>query len=545
MKKWTLLSEDQSQKTEDGIIKIILSNRGLKTKKEIEEFLNPPNPFTLTASRLDINQKEVDKAVRRIKKAIEKDEKIIVYGDYDTDGVCATAIMWQTLNSLGAKVMPYIPKRDEGYGMKIEKLEEFRKSGVGLIVTVDQGIIACEQVEHANKIGLDVIITDHHLPEREKPKAEAIIHTTELAGAGVAWFLAAKIGKPGRELAAIGTVCDIMPLVGANRSIVKYGLAELRKTKNPGLLALCKEAGIDPLKIGTYEIGYLLGPRINAAGRMDDAMDALRLLCTNNKDRAEEIASKINQHNRNRQLLTEQMTTHARNYWIAEESKGKFIFVSHESYEEGIVGLVAGRLMEEFYLPTVIVSKGAQYSRASARSINGFNMVEAIRACSDILGAHGGHAMAAGFTIETKKLDELKERLILLSEKTLSDELLTPVIKIDLELGCGNLDFSLCKKISEFEPFGISNPEPVFLTRDLTVTDARQVGNKGAHLKLKVSCPDTGKTFDAIGFGFGKHFSQLKPDTVIDLVYYLVEDSWNGQERIQLKLKDLKINNGN
>lgn len=553
VKKWTVLASGEKRPTnQEEILKILLKNRGLNTKKAVEEFLNPPSPYTLTASRLGIDSREVAKAVKRLKKAIKNGEKIIVYGDYDTDGVCATAIIWETLHQLGAQVMPFIPTRGEGYGLKAERIGQFKKEGVSLIITVDHGIIAYDQLEQAKKIGLEVIVTDHHLPGKKKLKAYALIHTIKLSGAGVAWFLCCQLDKPGLELVTIGTVADIMPLLDVNRAIVKYGLQELRETKIPGLLALFEIAGLPKEKIGMYEIGFIIAPRLNAAGRMEDPMDALRLLCTKKWEKTKELADSLNQHNRQRQLLMEEMTLHARALWLSQDGKGKLIFVSHESYEEGIVGLVAGKLMEEFYRPAIVVARGETHSRASARSINGFNIVEAIRACGDLLGSHGGHAMAAGFTVETTRLEELKLRLLQLAEKQIDEEKLNPILKIDSELDCSSLTFDLWEKLLCFAPFGFGNPEPVFLTRNLEVVDAHSVGASSQHLKLRITCPVPASsvggsrvTFDAIGFSLGSKFSSLSPEKRIDLVYNLVVDEWNGKKRLQLKIKDLRLNDGN
>ena len=557
MKKWTILSEDRKEKTarpasqseagEDRIIEILLKNRGIKTKKEIKEFLNPLDPYKLTAKDLGINPKGATKAVNRIKRAIKKKEKIIIYGDYDTDGVCATAILWETLHKIGADVMPFIPKREEGYGMKVERIDEFAKEKVSLIITVDNGIVSLKQVEHAKKQGIDVIVTDHHIPGKEKPKAFALVHTAKLSGSGVSWFLATKLGKPGLDLVTIGTVSDVMPLLGENRAIIFHGLSEVRKTKRLGLRELCSAAGILPENIGTYEIGFIIGPRLNAAGRMDDPMESLRLVLTPKQERATLLAQKIDQQNRERQLLTNRMTFHAKELWFSQDGKSKLIFVSHESFEEGVVGLVAGKLVEEFYRPAVIVAQGEKYSRASARSINGFNIVEAIRACSDILGPHGGHPLAAGFSVETIRLEELRTRLVKLAEKQLDEEKLTPVLKIDLELDLSDINFDLFENLKKLEPFGFGNPEPVFLTRNLTVSDARTVGNGNQHLVLNVKCSASGGSnvkFRAIGFGMGGLFSQLSPDKPVDAVYNLLVDEWNNQRRLQLKIKDLRIEDG-
>lgn len=534
-----LKTKNLKLKTEE-IIEILLNNRGLKTDKEQKEFLNPENPQTITAKELDIPQKEIDKAVLRIKEAIKKKEKIIIYGDYDTDGVCATAIIWETLYALGANVLPFIPKRDEGYGLKVERIEEFAKAQVKVIITVDQGIVAYLQAESAKKNKVDLIITDHHALGKKLPKAFAIIHTLKLSGAGVSWFLARQLGNPDLDLVMIGTIADIMPLTGANRSLVTFGLQALQKTKRIGLVKLFAKAGIKPETISTYEIGYLIAPRINAAGRIEDPMDALRLLCVKNEEKADLFAQILEEKNKERQFMMEQMTIHAREVWLKEDSKGKLIFISDSSYEEGIIGLIAGKLTEEFYRPSIILTKGENYSRASARSIYGFNIVEAINTCSDLLESCGGHEMAAGFSVENSKLEELKNRLAALAEKKINEEMLQPRLRIDMQLDLSDLSLDLASSLEKLAPFGLGNPEPVFMTDNLRIVDARIVGSDGKHLKLKVGDKNN-NIIEAIAFGMGSQLVVLANNKSVSLVYNLDINEWNEDKKLQLKIKDFKI----
>lgn len=536
--KWKIVNK---RKGED-LIKILLENRGLKTKKEIEEFLNPPRPGSLTPKQLGISPIQLDKAITRVKKAVKNREKVIVYGDYDADGICATAILWETLYKMGAKVMPFIPSREEGYGLKAARIEQFAQENVILIVTVDQGIVAFEAAQKAQELKIDLIITDHHLPEKERPPALAIIHTTQLSGAGVAWFLAKSLaGKNILDLATIGTVGDIVPLQGANRCLVKYGLAKVRETKRPGLLSLYRVAGIAPPKIGTYEIGFLIGPRLNASSRMDDPIDSLRLVCTSNPERAAELAQKLNLKNKDRQILMERLTIQAKELWLKEDGKSNLIFVSHESFQQGVVGLVAGKLMEEFYRPVVIIAQGKDFSRASCRSIEEFNIVEAVRACADLLGSHGGHPRAAGFTVETAKIEILRNRLIEIAEKKLSKEKLSPTLKIDLEVGLESLNLEFYRQIVALEPFGEGNPQPVFASRRVKIVDAKTVGSDNRHLKLRVTCGVSRVIFDAIAFGMGDLYPQLSSGKPIDIAYNLELNEWNGHQKLQLKIRDIKF----
>lgn len=534
--KWKILNKVKNKE----ILKVLLANRGLKNKKEIEEFLNPKKPEDLTAKDVGLDSKQLKKAVERIQKAIKKKEKIIVYGDFDADGVCGTAILWETLHQLGAEAMPFIPKREEGYGLRVEKIEEMAKEGIKLIVTVDQGVTASLPVERANKLGLDVIITDHHVLGEKKPKALAIVHTTQLAGCGVAWFLAKHLQvKSDLDLVTIGTITDMVSLIGPNRSLVKYGLKEVQKTKRPGLQALYDFAGLDK-KIGTYEVGFIIGPRINAAGRMDDPMESLRLVCTSSEARAIGLAQKVDQRNRERQVLTEKTIIHAREIWLKEDGVNNLIFVGDKSYQEGIVGLVASRLSEEFYRPAVVLSLGKEFSKASARSIREFNIIEAVRSCEGILISHGGHPRAAGFTIQTTKIALLKEKLIRIAQDKLKEENLSPTLRVDLELNLEEVNFELYQQIRKLEPFGQDNPQPVFASRQVKIVDARTVGNGQKHLKLRLSGLLSHFVFDAIGFGLGELFSQLSPEKSVDVAYNLSLNEWNGNQKLELKIKDIK-----
>lgn len=540
--RWRFLTKSQKKKLKiEEIIKILLTNRGLLTEKQKEDFLNPKLPKNLTPEDVGISSFQLQKAKTRIEKAIKNKEKIIIYGDYDTDGICGTAILWEALYGLGAEVMPFIPQRSEGYGMKVERLQKMAGEGVKLIITVDQGIVATRQAQKARELGLDLIITDHHLPGKEKPKAFALLHTLRLSGAGVAWFLAQKLGyNQGLDLATIGTVADVVPLLGPNRSLVKYGILAVRETKRPGLLSLYQVAGISPQMIDTYEIGYLIGPRINATGRIDDPFDSLRLLCTQDKERALSLAKKIDEKNRYRQILTEKITAHARNFWLTTDGESPLIFIQDKSYEEGVIGLVAGKLMEEFYRPAVVLAPRENYWVASARSIEEFNIVEAVRACAEFLGPHGGHSKAAGFTVEESKISLVRQRLIKLAENLLDKDKLKPTLKIDMELGLEDLSLELYQKISALAPFGEGNPQPVFAS-EVQIVEAQMVGSDNKHLKLRLTSPLSHLTFEAIGFGMGSVYSQLSPEKPVRIAYSLSLDKWNGHERLQLKLKDIKI----
>ncbi len=555
MKQWQILNKVKSQKSKvkiDDLVKILLENRGIKTKKEVDNFLNPKLE-SLTPDNLNIDKKELSKAIKRIKKAIEKKELIVIFGDYDCDGVTGTGVLWETLNGLGGKVMPYIPDRiEEGYGLSKKGIENLRKQykDVGLIITVDNGIVANDPVELANSLGIDVIITDHHVPGKKLPDAFAIVHSTKICGAAVAWFLSKEIMKDSIAslqndsssdhlgLAALATVTDMMQLTGFNRALVKLGLEQIRKTKRPGLLSLFKLAEIDQSQIGVYELGHIIGPRINAMGRLEHAMDSLRLLCTTSLARAEDLAKKLDSTNLERQQLTLDSFIHAKD--LVGKSKKKLLFVSHEIYEPGVIGLIAGKLTEEFYRPSIVVSIREIYSKASARSVSGFNIIEFIRLSSSLLIDAGGHPGAAGFTVETKKISQLKKLLESLAEKNITEDLLIRKLKIDCELELDLINQELFDALNKLAPFGYGNPEPTFIAKNVVIEDMRIVGKDGKHLKIQVKSQNSKVKIGGILFGYDNNLN-LKIGDKVDIVYTIFENEWNGNKKLELKIKDLRI----
>ncbi|MBI4097506.1 MAG: single-stranded-DNA-specific exonuclease RecJ, partial [Candidatus Levybacteria bacterium] len=484
--------------------------------------------------------------------AIEKKEQIIIFGDYDADGVSGTAILWETLNSLSANVMPYIPHRvEEGYGLSVKGIENLLKTfpNTKLIITVDNGIVANKAVEFANSLGLDVIITDHHVPGKNLPKAYSIVHSTKICGAGVAWFFSKQIKNKKSNLksesanghlalVALATVADVMPLNGFNRTLLKIGLESLKKTKRIGLIELFKLAAIDANKIGAYEIGHIIAPRLNAMGRIQHAMDSLRLICTNNKSRAQELAQKLNSTNLERQQMTLDSFLHAKGN-ISEKTIKKILFIAHESYEPGVIGLIAGKLTEEFYRPSIVLSIGKEYSKASARSIAGFNIIEFIRLSSDLLVDAGGHPMAAGFTVETKNITKLQKLLEKLAEEQLADGLLVRKLKIDCELDLDLINEELFAEISKLAPFGQGNPEPAFLSKGVVIENMQIVGKDGRHLRIQVKSQNSKVKIGGILFGYDQSLD-LKIGDKIDIVYVISQNEWNGNKKLELKIKDIK-----
>ncbi len=530
----------------------LLENRGLKTEKEKKIFLNPISPYKISLKELKISEGQVKKGIARLKEAKKKNEKVIVYGDYDADGICSTAILWETLYSLGINAMPFIPDRfSDGYGLNAKSIQDlkFKVKNLKLIITVDNGIVANDGVEMAKKLGIDVIITDHHQLGKTKPKAYAIVHTTLIAGSAVAWVFAREIVKKFKiqnlkfkientlELVGIGTIADQLPLVGPNRSFAKFGLKDLNGTKRPGLNYLLKDAGVKE-EVGIYEVNYIIAPRINAMGRLSNGLDSLRLICTKNAKKATELVKNVGDTNIERQKLVEIVVTHARQSYANMGSR-KIIVLSHESYHEGVIGLAASRLVEEFYRPSIVISTKGKIAKASGRSISGFNIIETLRKLEYLWVEGGGHPMAAGFSIETIKIPEFTKKLEELVEPLLTEELLIKKLKIDLETGFEKLNWDLVKTLSSFEPMGLGNPTPTFLTRGVDIVEVKPVGQTKKHLKLKLS--KNGKFFDAIAFGFGEYYPNLLGKEKVDIAYALEENVWNGSRSLQLRIKDIGL----
>lgn len=550
MKKWDLQNNikfDTEKFDSERLIEVLLENRGLKSKKEVEKFLNPQIE-DLDISLLGIYKTDLSKTLKRIKSAIEKKELVIIFGDYDADGITGAAILWESLNSLGANVMPYIPNRiTQGYGLSKKGVEGMREKypDASLIITVDNGIVAFEGTDFANSLGIDVIITDHHVPSEKLPKAFSVIHSTKVCGSAVGWFLSRFLeekikGKTDYnkhlDLVTIATIADLVPLTNESRILVKNGLPELRSTKRVGLVALFEEAGLDPTKIGTYEIGHIIAPRLNAMGRLEEGMDSLRLLCTRHEKKAKILANTVGETNRNRQQITAETVEHAKGAASLKSSK-KLLFVYHESYQPGVIGLVAGRLTEEFYLPSIVLSKGEKFSKASARSVSGFNIIEFIREASEFLVDAGGHPMAAGFTVETEKIPLLEKKLEELAEKLINNEHLIRKLKIDCEIPIEVIDLRLFEKISTLEPFGMKNPAPTFLSKNLEIKNLKFVGKESKHLKIDFGFGS--KQIGGILFNYDKSLD-LKIGDYVDVVYSIELNDWNGNKKIELKIRDCR-----
>ncbi len=544
MKIFKILNKERPDTTK-RIFNILLENRGIKTKKEVDEFLDPQIE-KVTVKNVGIDVSEIKKALELIKKTIQENKAIIIFGDYDVDGITGTAILWETIFSFYKNVHPYIPHRmDEGYGLSIKGIKNLQAivKDIGLIITVDNGIVAGKAVEYAKSNGIQVVITDHHTPGDILPDADAIIHTTSLCGAGVGYLFSTTIRSAFQlsedvsriELVALATVADLVPLNAYNRTLLKFGLEKLRNTNRVGLLALFEEARINKLDIDTYHIGHMIAPRLNASGRISHAMDGLRLICTTNKVRAKKLAMILEGINKERQALT---------FSSAEDAKqhvkdiGNIVIAESSEYEQGVVGLIASRLVEEFYRPSLAISIGQEISKGSARSIPGVNIIELIRSCPDYLIEAGGHPMAAGFSMKTINLDSFKKAIVKASEK-IEKKLFVKELKIDLEIEFGQITLELYDLVKKLAPFGMGNPVPVFMTKKVQVLSLKKVGKQEDHLQMFLG--KDGVEFKGILFNHIKK-QTLSVGDIIDVIYTIEQNIWKDKKTIELKVKDFKNN---
>jgi len=561
-KRWEIanpISEEvhDALKDYDPIIRQILFNRGISSSEQAEDFINAAAPIESDP----FNMSSMGEAVDRISHAIDKNQSIVIYGDYDVDGVTATALLTNSLQLSGAQVKSYIPDRfEEGYGLNPDAIKTLHDQGVQLVITVDCGIRAVEEIDYANQLGIDMIITDHHRPGVELPNALAVINPRrqddpypdkDLTGVGLAYKLLDALNQqsnktnsksifPDPELyldfVALGTVADLAPLLGENRALVRGGIKQLRSSTRPGLKALIGVTSQNPSKINSSTIGYVLGPRLNAAGRLDTAQNSLDLLLAESQSEAGLLAQKLESSNRERQRLTQEQQKKAEEIVLKTETEAPLIFVSGPEFEQGIIGLVASRLTEKYYRPAVVIALGEETSRGSCRSIPEFHITNALEECSELLIRFGGHSAAAGFSIKNENIYDLSNQLTGIAEKELGTADLQQTIKADIDLQLSDLNFELLDKLEHLQPTGRGNPPAHFASFGVRVLGKKNVGNDKQHLKLVLT--DGHIKYDAIAFRQG-YWQDVMPE-FINIIYTFELNEYNGRSTLQLNIKDIK-----
>lgn len=537
------------------VVAQVLVNRGISDEAEARRFLHGgrealPDPYLMLG---------MARVVDRIGTALKAGEKITIYGDYDVDGVTATALLYRVLSRLGGAVDYYIPERqNEGYGLNAAALEALYQAGTGLIVTVDCGISAAAEVA-ALAGRMDIIVTDHHQPPEALPPAHTVLNPKQsgcsypeknLAGVGVAFKLCQALWQKYKgddaelhdclDLVATGTIADIVPLTGENRVLVKLGLTRLAVTDNLGLRAIMKVAGLPADKLDTGRVGFGIAPRLNAAGRLSHAAAGVELLITDDSARAAELAAELDAENSRRQAVEKELLA-AAEAMLAGTDPGeqKVLVLAGEDWHPGVIGIVASRLLDRYYRPVVMISVRDGVGKGSCRSIPGFDIYRALEQCADLLIQFGGHQYAAGLTVEAANIDPLRDRLSAIAAATLTADDYQPVINIDTRVALAEIDAALLQQLAALAPHGTGNPSPVFVCEDLAVTGVRPVGQEGRHLKLRVRRERVNG--DVIGWDLGGLAASLADNATIDLAFVPEFNEWQGQRTIQLKAHDVRV----
>ncbi len=565
--RWNVgkLEEEQAQTIAQSLqlsplLSRLLAVRGITDIEHAAEYLHGGTDRTHDPFLLD----GMDRAVERIRRAIRDGEKIRVYGDYDADGVSSTSLMVHLLNQLDCSFDTYIPHRvHEGYGLNKAALDAAKAQGIGLIVTVDTGISAIEQVAYAASLGIDIIVTDHHEPPEQLPAAYALVNPKKpdcpypykhLAGVGVAFKLAqALLGRLPEELleyVAIGTIADLMPLTGENRIMVKQGLERMRATSCAGIRALLGVAGVAVKEVNSTHIGFSLAPRINASGRLLSADAAVQLLTTANEQEAEQLANELDQLNKERQRIVDDMTKQAvamvEELIAAAGELPKAIVLAQEGWNVGVIGIVASKMVDRYYRPTIIlgIDKETGMAKGSARSIAGFDMYRALTHCDDLMDHFGGHQMAAGMTLEAGNLPELGERLCKLAAEWLTAEDYMPLLHADLVCAFEDINLENIRQLEQLGPFGAGNPSPRLLFTGLALNEMRTIGKEHQHLKLSLQsgARESAAAVEAVGFGKGSLSEWISPaSATLDVLGELSVNEWNGVRRPQIMIQDLRV----
>jgi single-stranded-DNA-specific exonuclease len=540
----------------------LLIARGCADPETAHRFLFPSlddlhDPFLLP---------DMDAAATRLALAIERRERILVHGDYDVDGITSTALLTRVLRALGANVDHFVPdRREDGYDLRVHSVQRAAKQGVQLIVTVDCGIVACEAAEQARELGIDLIVTDHHQPGEKLPRALAVVNPhragslypfPELAGVGVAYktatALVRKLQVPETsfrtkflDLVALGTTVDCMPLLGENRVFVKYGLETLRQASKAGLKALMEVAGIQPGRLDSRSLGFALGPRINAVGRLDEARHALDLLLTGDARIAAELARKLDRCNMERQQAQSRMVSDALQQALHPDRQADRILVLADAHwHSGVIGIAAGKIAEQLGRPVIMIALDGETGRGSARSVDGFHIFNTIDSCRELLERCGGHAQAAGFDIKAERVEEFRQRVCLQADRDLTDEVLQPRLNVDTFLDVDEVRMELARELRRLEPFGHGNHEPVFATRAVPLVAVKNQPHKTPsqppHLSLRCRLAHAG-VVQAWFWRNGEKAEELQGVQQVDLCYHLEINEYRGMQEVRLNVQDLRL----
>lgn len=562
--EWEKKIAPEDKVSNKEIIDILLKNRDIEDK---ESFLHPTHPSHLTFEMFHLKT-AFQKTIHLLEEIYDKKQKIVVYTDYDADGITGGTILWETLHLLGFDVIPYVPHRkNEGYGFSVKGIDSVIKEfNPVLIISVDHGISAKKQIEYAVSKGIKIVVTDHHLKPDDPPtSANAIFHIPELSGSGVAYLFAKEVFEYFKTkqhnnyqlltshfqtdylaLASIGTIADLVPLIGPSRSIVYHGLVAFPKVKRHGIQEIIKQAGIEGKDITPYEIGFVIAPRINAVGRLTHAIDALRLLCTTSNEKAKMLATQVGATNRERQDLVEDAVKNAieqvENLLIKSKNiLPLLLIVTNPNWNEGIIGLIASKLTEKYNRPTIAMTKSGNDWKGSARSFNTFHLTNFLRSQSKYMLGVGGHKLAAGFSVEDKNKNILIEKLESEAKKILKEEDLERIIEADIHIPLTKIKMTLAKDMEILAPFGIGNPHPKFIS-DVMVVDKKLFGKKYEHIKLIVKDADSYSfPLEMLAFYKNEEYKNIEKGQKLQIVYELDINKWNGRETLRGRILYIEL----
>jgi single-stranded-DNA-specific exonuclease len=550
--KYQTVITDDDLSNKARIINLFIKLRGIKKS---QEFLQPTHPRQISLDEFGF-KKELNITLKLLEQIKKNHQMIIVYTDYDADGITGGAIVWETLYLLGFNTLPYVPHRQkEGYGFCKKTIDYLKQTyNPALIISVDHGISAWEKIDYAQKLGIKVIVTDHHLKPEKIPQAQAIFHLPILSGAGIAYFFAKAIfdyfqsdhsqlktyfDSDYLSLATIGIIADLVPLIGPARSIVKYGLESFSQIKRLGIKKILEEAGINNKQITPYEIGFIIAPRLNALGRLEHALDALRLICTKDEQKARTLAKKVSGKNQERQQLVEECLKEAEqeiNNHLVNNQPPKIIILQSDRWHEGIIGLIAAKIAERYYRPTIIITKSDGIYKGSARSISNFHITNFLLKFKRHLIDVGGHQQAAGFSIDKHQVVNLIKHARQNADHLLQEQDLIKTIRADVKINFPQVSLRLAQALTQLKPFGIGNPEPTFYSEGKLI-DAKIFGKKNEHLKIFAQQENT--TVEMLFFYQADLFSRLAKNSSVKTVYKIGVSQWQGREKVTLLLNHL------
>jgi single-stranded-DNA-specific exonuclease len=535
---------------------ILLANRGLTAPQDIEQFFDPAHPSEITLGQVGLEQSSLQKVATLLTQAKEKKQKIVICGDYDVDGVCATAVLWEALHASGLQATPFIPDRQKhGYGLSLAALEDILALKPDVVITVDNGIVAHAALAELATQEITTIVTDHHQGDGQLPVCDALVHSTQLCGTTVAWLLSKHLLKQfstemedewGVELCGMATLADQLPVRGIGRQFVVWGLAALRQTPRPGLQALAKGAGIDLTLANEDSVQFGLAPRLNAAGRLAHAVESLRLLCTTSKERAEQLSKNLNTLNAQRQQLVKDAVKLSRAQLEAEEPvtgvallTNELVVVAHQEFHEGVIGLIATSLAKEYSRPALAISLGEEKAKGSARSQGSVNITSLLREHGELFAELGGHSGAAGFTLYKERVEEL---LVVLKARPAQVSGVTVNYSAECLLPPSLLTLETNELLGEFAPFGAGNPSPLFAVGELVVTAVKTIGATGAHLQLLLTDPETGSTYKALYWQAAQERELLEAakeeERLIEVLVNLKKEEWHSRTSLVLEVRE-------